>query len=302
MLQRCVQVRGHLDVRLVFVPLGGGGRDPCLVIGRSAVEGVWRATRTRDGPVTMHLVNEGPSRVRASAWGQGAGAALEGASTLLSADNEPEPLAGRHPLVDELSRRHPGLRFARTGAVFEALAPTVLAQKVQGAQAARAWRAMVRAISEPAPGPAPLFLPPDPARLAATPSWAFHRWGVEHRRAETLRVAAGYAGRLAGLAGVPLAEAKQRLAALPGVGVWTVNEVSRAALGDVDAVSVGDYWLKHHVAWALAGEARGTDEQMLDLLEPWRGQRGLVCRLLELGGPKLPRFGPRLPLRSIAAT
>jgi len=40
---------------------------------------------------------------------------------------------------------------------------------------------------------------------------------------------------------------------------------------------------------------------MLELLEPWRGQRGRVCRLLRAGGPALPRFGPRLALRDLAA-
>jgi 3-methyladenine DNA glycosylase/8-oxoguanine DNA glycosylase len=72
------------------------------------------------------------------------------------------------------------------------------------------------------------------------------------------------------------------------------------ALGDPDAVAVGDYWLKHVVSYALTGEARGTDERMLELLEPWRGQRGRVCRLLVSGAPRVPRFGPRLPLRAIA--
>ena len=73
------------------------------------------------------------------------------------------------------------------------------------------------------------------------------------------------------------------------------------ALGDADAVDVGDYWLKHVVSHALTGEPRGTDERMLELLEPWRGQRGRVCRLLLHGAPPLPRFGPRLPFRNLAA-
>jgi hypothetical protein len=53
------------------------------------------------------------------------------------------------------------------------------------------------------------------------------------------------------------------------------------------------------VAWALAGEPRGTDEHMLELLEPYRGQRGRVLRLLELAGAGAPRRGPRMPTRRI---
>ena len=96
------------------------------------------------------------------------------------------------------------------------------------------------------------------------------------------------------------ADATRRLRALPGIGAWTAAEVSLVALGDADAVSVGDYHLPHHVAWALAGEARGDDERMLELLEPYRGHRGRVLRLLVAGAPGPPRFGPRLPLRDIA--
>ena len=67
--------------------------------------------------------------------------------------------------------------------------------------------------------------------------------------------------------------------------------------GDADAVSVGDYHLKNVVAWHLAGRPRGTDEEMVALLEPFRPHRGRVIRLLEtLGGA--PAFGPRQPLRS----
>ena len=41
--------------------------------------------------------------------------------------------------------------------------------------------------------------------------------------------------------------------------------------GDPDAVSVGDYHIPNMVAWALAGDARGTDEHMLELLAPFAG-------------------------------
>jgi hypothetical protein len=62
---------------------------------------------------------------------------------------------------------------------------------------------------------------------------------------------------------------------------------------------VGDYHLPHVVTFALTGRPRGTDEEMLQLLEPYRGQRGRVQRLLEISGIWPPRFGPRMPLRRI---
>jgi hypothetical protein len=39
---------------------------------------------------------------------------------------------------------------------------------------------------------------------------------------------------------------------------------------------------------------------MLELLEPYRGQRARVVRLLELSGIRPPAFGPRLAPRRIA--
>jgi 3-methyladenine DNA glycosylase/8-oxoguanine DNA glycosylase len=72
-----------------------------------------------------------------------------------------------------------------------------------------------------------------------------------------------------------------------------VAEVTLRALGDPDAVSEGDFHLPNLVAFALAGEPRGTDARMLALLEPWRGNRARVIRLLELSGIEAPRHGPR---------
>ena len=94
------------------------------------------------------------------------------------------------------------------------------------------------------------------------------------------------------------AAARRRMEALPGIGAWTSAEVAHRALGDVDAVSVGDYHLPHLVSWALAGEARGNDDRMLELLEPYRGQRGRVQVLLEASGITAPRFGPKLERRT----
>ena len=98
---------------------------------------------------------------------------------------------------------------------------------------------------------------------------------------------------------LPLPVAYARLTSIPGIGPWTAGEVAVRALGDVDAVSVGDFHLPNVVAYALAGEPRASDARMLELLEPYRGHRAIVIRLLELSGIQAPRYGPRLAFRSI---
>jgi 3-methyladenine DNA glycosylase/8-oxoguanine DNA glycosylase len=52
------------------------------------------------------------------------------------------------------------------------------------------------------------------------------------------------------------------------------------ALGDPDAVPVGDLHLLSQLARALVGETRADDTRMLALLEPHRGQRFRLMRLL----------------------
>jgi 3-methyladenine DNA glycosylase/8-oxoguanine DNA glycosylase len=79
-----------------------------------------------------------------------------------------------------------------------------------------------------------------------------------------------------------------------------VAEVAGSAFGDPDAVPIGDYHLPHVVSYALTGEPRGDDDRMLELLEPYRGQRGRVLRLLVWSGHRAPRFGPRAPIPPVA--
>ena len=75
--------------------------------------------------------------------------------------------------------------------------------------------------------------------------------------------------------------------------MWTAAEVVQRALGCPDTVSVGDYHLKNIVGWSLAGRQDTDDAQMLGLLEPWRGQRQRVVRLLLAGGCDGPGADPR---------
>jgi 3-methyladenine DNA glycosylase/8-oxoguanine DNA glycosylase len=296
--ERSIEVEGPLDLRRTLGIHRRGGADRTL---RFEVSGsAWRSTRTPDGPVTLFLEPRGAT-VRARAWGPGTGWALARLEGLTGADDDPGALVPRHRAIETAVARLRGLRIGRTGNVLEALVPAILEQKVIGDEARRAWTGLVRRYGEDAPGPPGLRLPPAPAALAALPYYAFHPFGVERRRADLIRAVARDASRLEGLAdaasapGGP-AHAYAVLRRIPGIGPWTTAEVGMRAFGDPDAVSLGDFHLPSIVTWALAGEPRGTDERMLELLEPYRGQRGRVLRLLELsglGGP--PRRGPRLP-------
>jgi 3-methyladenine DNA glycosylase/8-oxoguanine DNA glycosylase len=288
-----VALPAPIDLPLTLAPIAHGRGDPTVRIGP---DGAWRATRTPEGPATIRLkvVTDG---IEVSAWGAGAAQAVAGAADLVGANDDPSSLVPHHRLIGELVHRFPGLRLPRTNRPFEALLPAICEQKVSGVDARRAFRGIIAAHGEDAPGPAGLRLPPAPATLAALPYFAFHRFGLERRRADLIRIAAQLAPRIE-LA--KPAEAYARLSAVSGIGPWTLAEVGRIAFGDPDAISVGDYHLPNVVAWALVREPRADDARMLELLEPYRGQRGRVQRLLEVSGIGAPRYGPRMSPQPIA--
>ena len=274
--------RGPADRQLVF-------RGPLVLF----------ATRTPRGPAAVRM-RFGSGEAWLDGWGPGADDALARVPGLIGAEDHDPELADAHPVVRDVRRRLRGLRMTRTGAVFETLISAVIGQKVSGIAAGRSFGALLRRFGEPAPGPFPLLVPPAADELRRQPYHAFHTLGIERRRADVLRHAAAEGERLERVLDLPPAEGRRLLQSIPGIGPWTAAETTRLALGDPDAVSVGDYNVPHLVCWALAGEPRGMDPRMLELLEPYRGQRARVVRLLELSGRLPPRYGPRLPLRAIA--
>ena len=250
----------------------------------------------------MRITCDGPD-ITVAAWGAGAEAVLDRAPEIVGATDDPAALVPRHAVLAAAVRRSHGLCIPRPRNTVETLLPVILEQKVQAAAAHRSYGGIVRRWGEPAPGPAAslgLMVPPDPAVLARVPSYALHVLNIERRRAETFIRAARLAGALEEAAGMAAVAARARLQVVPGVGPWTSAEVALHALGDPDAVPVGDYHLPNLVSWALAGEARGDDARMLELLEPYRGQRGRVIRVLAAAGIRAPKFGPRMPRYSIA--
>lgn len=295
-LERVFTPAHPTDLRRTLSPVSRGRRDRTMRIG---ADGVWRATRTPDGPATQHLAQQGAA-ITVRAWGPGAQWLLDRAPILVGGNDDDDGFTPGHDGLVRLHRLYRSVRTPCTMAVWEALLPTILEQKVTGKEARTSNGDLQRILGEPAPRPPgcpALLLPLDPRVVADTPSHVFHACNVERKRSDTIRRAAAYASRLEEAVGMPIENAYARIRSLPGLGEWSAAEVAKIALGDADAVSVGDYHLKNGVAWNLAGEPRGTDERMLELLAPFRPHRGRVIRLLELGGSAAPRYGPRMSIR-----
>ncbi|MBM6405930.1 DNA-3-methyladenine glycosylase 2 family protein [Phycicoccus sp. CSK15P-2] len=285
------------------VPLGAvvgilrrGGGDPAS---RRDGHGWWFAWRTPDGPATLRLEAAGgvAEEVTATAWGSGAVWALERVPDTLGEHDDPTGFdPSLHPLVGEEWRRRPHWRVPRTGLVVQSLVASVIEQKVTGKEAFAGYRRLVRRFGEPAPGPGEalrLVVPPTPEGWRTIPSWEWLAAGVDGGRSRTAVSAVRHAGRLEECVGLPRDAAHARLTALPGVGAWTWAEVAQRALGLPDEVSFGDYHVAKDIGWALTGSPV-DDAGLAELLEPWRGHRYRVQRLLELGGHHRPRRGPRM--------
>lgn len=261
-------------------------------------DGWWLAARTPFGSASLR-VTRGVHSLTGEAWGGASGWMLDRLDAIVGLRDEPDTFRPGAPLIADLHRRNPGLRFGRTGLVFDALVIAVCAQKVTGQEAASAIESLHRAFSGPAPGPNPhLRLPPDPVEMADAPYYAYHQLHLEKRRADVLRRIARDAGRINRLADADNGTAAHALRGFRGVGEWSIAETLAVSHGDPDQVPVGDFHLKHLVVHHLTGKDRGTDEEMLELLEPYRPHRGRVIRLLHTLG-HAPKFGPRATPRDI---
>ncbi len=288
MERRVIEIEGALDLRATLRPLHG----------RFADDGWWLPARTPDGPGSLRIKRT-RENVIGEAWGEGAVWLLERLAAIAGLDDDPTTFDPPEGVVAELHRRNPGRRFGRTDLVFDSLVVAICGQKVTGTEAARAIRGLTRAFGDPAPGPNErLRLPPDPERMAAAPYYEYHPLHLEKRRAEVLRAVAAKSELINGLAERDPKEATKTLELFRGISVWTSASTLDVSHGDPDQVAVGDFHIKHTVVHHLTGKDRGTDEEMLELLEPYRPQRGRAVRLLHLLGHE-PKFGPRLAPRNI---
>ena len=297
---RTLTFPGTVSPGHTLAPHRRGPRDPCLQI--DARGAIWRTSLQRSGPVTARITRGSPDTVECEAWGEGAEEFVDGVPALLGAGDDGSDFRPAHPNIERAHAKVPHLRIGRTGRVLEALIPAVLEQRVQGVDAFRSWRLLVTRYGTPAPGPAPevMRVPPSAETWRAVPSWEFHRANVDPGRARTIVGCAHRADALERLAVRPANEAREAMMSLPGVGVWTAAETAQRALGDADALSVGDYHLSTMIGWTLLGHPI-DDAAMVDLLEPLRPHRYRAVRLLEVSRlAYLPRRGARPAVQRIS--
>jgi 3-methyladenine DNA glycosylase/8-oxoguanine DNA glycosylase len=184
-------------------------------------------------------------------------------------------------------------RLGSSRTPYETLLPIVVAQRVTGKEAGQAYRRLVRRYGTPGPGPAPTWIAPDPNTLRHIDLDKLTAMGIDAQRGRTLHAVARAHRHLEALPDLPRDQAYQRLLRISGVGPWSAAKLMLCACGDADAVWIGDAHLPDLVAWNLRAEARADDERLLNILEPYRGHRARVARLLELRGHSKPRFGAR---------
>ncbi|MGV9455317.1 DNA-3-methyladenine glycosylase family protein [Streptomyces sp. NPDC003635] len=282
-----------VDARLTLSSLRRGSYDPTHRVEADGT--VWRVARTASGAVTYRIRQHRLDDLGVDVWGPGAAELADSVRRELGEGDRPELFRPAHPVLRGAVRRLPGLRIPCTGRLFEALVPAVLEQRVVGLDAAASFARLVHKYGEPPPGPAPdgMRVPPPPEIWRTVPSWEWRRAGVDLHRSATLVEAARHAVWLDRCAGDP-ERAYDVLAKLPGVGVWTAAQVGHRALGDADALPLGDYHLGTMTGVALLGRPL-AEHEIEAFYEPLRPHRYRVVRLLELSPGAAPRHGPRAP-------
>jgi 3-methyladenine DNA glycosylase/8-oxoguanine DNA glycosylase len=285
---------GVLSIQSTLADLAVGRTDPSFRFLDGG--GVVWASRTPAGPVTLVIHPDGGA-VETAAWGPGTDWALDRLPALLGQDDDHDPIETDHPRLRDAIRRAQGLRLARAWSVADVLVPKVLQQLVTGTEAGRAYHALMRSFAQEAPGPLGMWLRPPSDRLKGVPWEVLCSFGASRKAAETLIELSRVPGRMEEILTMDAAAARQRLMAVRGIGPWTAASVMVGCFGFPDEVATADYHHANTVAWFFDRVPRADDATMLRLLEPYRGQRGRVLRIINAYGESAPKYGPRHRIR-----
>ena len=309
-----VRLAGPYSLWRTLRPMQRGASDPTM---QRTDAGVWRGMLTPAGPASMQLQEQAGDEgvtVVARTFGPGAQWAAGTVADLVGACDDPQRFRQRLQTAAAESRWSPeqhrtiqfvaaayqqtAWRLPKSHGVWESVLAAVLEQKVTGKESKGAWRSLALEFGDVAPGPVPVGLrvPPTPEQIRLVPSWRWRNFAVDRPRSDAILQLAARGASLGRLLEMTPVEARAALTSVRGVGAWTYAEVAQRALGDADAVSVGDYHLAHWVVYSITGRRHGTDEEMLHLLAPFAGDRYRAVRMIEMHGRPMPRRGPRMSI------
>jgi AraC family transcriptional regulator of adaptative response / DNA-3-methyladenine glycosylase II len=193
---------------------------------------------------------------------------------MLDLDADPvavDDLLRSDPLLAPLVDKAPGRRVPRTVDGPEFAVRAVLGQQVSTAaartHASRLVRAHGDAVDDPAGGLTHLF-PRMEALAGLDPeSLAFPK---SRRTTLTTLIATLAAGEIDLGAGSDWDKARAQLAALPGIGPWTVESIAMRALGDPDAFVASDLGIRYAARDLGLPEAPKTLIAHARAWRPWR--------------------------------
>jgi 3-methyladenine DNA glycosylase/8-oxoguanine DNA glycosylase len=174
----------------------------------------------------------------------------------------------RHAQLGESVRTRPGLRVPGAIDGFELAVRAILGQQVSVARATQLAGLLVRRYGSDGQGG---FTFPQPETLACVNPAEI---GLPGRRGEAIRrlAEAVVHGDLALSSAVPVDAARRALAAIPGIGPWTVEYIAMRALRDADAFPAGD--------WVICKRLGVTPGQARRVAEAWRPYRAYAVMYL----------------------
>src|SRR3954454_13066354 len=211
---------------------------------------------------------------------QAAEHALERMRFVLALDDDVTPFHREFrpdPLLGRFLRARPGLRVLRKPSPFEALAWAIVEQVITTKEAGDIAWALTRALGRRHPaGP---WCAPEPDALD-NPA-ALQAAGLHPARARLLaRVA-----RAVARGEIDPATDRARLAAIPGVGEWTLAHLDLLGRGVYDVPLARDAGMRNCYA-RLAGVRTGsvTEEEFAAVLERYKPWQGLAAAYLVAAG------------------
>lgn len=208
--------------------------------------------------------------------------AISAIRRLLDLDADPMQISdalGSDPRLATLIALRPGLRLPGARNSQEFALGTVLGQQVSLAAARTLQGRLAAAFASDLVSPAGyaegFHSAPNMSRIADSSTTELRELiGLTEARAETLRtVARALVNGLDLRAGADRELARTELAALRGIGPWSVELIAMRALGDPDAYPAGDLILRR------ALETR-TDRETIAAAETWRPYRGYATQHL----------------------